>query len=56
MKRRKSSITGEFVVPVFKNLLFAQLLEFVFGERVVEQEERVGKLILDGEVPNVLDP
>ena len=42
-------------MPIFKNLLFAQLLEFVLGERVFKQKKGMGKLVLDGEVPYILD-
>ena len=43
-------------MPVFLNLQLAQLLEFDSGERVYKQEEWMGKLILDSEVSDVLDP
>ena len=43
-------------MPIFLNFLLAQLLEFVFGDSVLKKEERVRKLVLDGEVPYILDP
>ena len=56
LERRKSSTTGEFRMPIFLNFLLAQLLEFIFGDWVLKKEERVRKLVLDGEVSYILDP
>ena len=43
-------------MPIFLNFLLAKLLEFIFGDLVLKKEERVRKLVLDGEVPYILDP